>query len=124
MKLDVTKLKELEGENKTEAEVKLKGRFSELINSEMIAVYKKSQANPSETEDVSVSGTLGHIMREYGLAGPGQSNPRFALHTSVETELESEEPEEAEDLPWDELEEIKGVGEKTKEKIKDILLNQ
>lgn len=120
--VETTKTEDVE-EGKVKAKTKLKGRLSELINSNMVCTYQKPGANPNEMEDVSAAGTLGHIFRDYGLSGPGQTEPEFELGLTVEEALEEvETPDEIEDLPWGDLTEISGIGDKTKEKIKDVLI--
>lgn len=104
--------------------VQLKGRFRELMNSMLKAIYQKPGANPNDMENVTVSGTFRNMLREHGTSGPGQTEPEFLLNLLVEGEIcpEPEIPEKVEELPWEDLTEIKGVGEARKEKIKDVLL--
>ena len=119
------------GEKDDETFVQLTGHFPEIVYAKTKTTYQKPGANPSEMEPVEQEGKLGYLIKEYGLSGPGQTEPDFEINLAVD--LEEGKPENLvakidvdvpEESAFDDLTEIKGIGEKKKEKIMDVLLGE
>lgn len=91
--------------------VKVVGTFSELMRATIHSKYENTPGG----DTIEVHRALANIIQEDGTAGPGRGDPPFELY------VQAEGVEDTEELPWDDLTEINGIGEKRKEKIKEVL---
>jgi len=91
--------------------VKVEGTFSELMRATIHSEYENTPGG----DVVKVHRALANILEEDGTAGPGRGDPPIAIY------VEREEIDGGETIPWDDLTEINGIGEKRKEEIREVL---